>query len=90
MTQRPDDLLTQDRRGPLSTVLVCSKRRFLSLHSGYFVDAECNPLAASKHQYRRRFEKGKLPPAAAFWSVAMKGMRVADCYFRFCFFDFGS
>jgi len=38
---------------------------------GYFVDANHQPLDASKSDYVLTFSKGKLPPAKAFWSLTM-------------------
>ena len=40
-------------------------------YTGYFVDANGQPLDASANKYVLRFEKGKLPPAGAFWSLTM-------------------
>jgi hypothetical protein len=37
----------------------------------YFVDAQNNKPDASKNDYLLRFEKGQLPPSAAFWSLTM-------------------
>lgn len=37
----------------------------------YRVDADGQPLDASKHRYIMRFEPGKYPPVNAFWSVTM-------------------
>lgn len=42
-----------------------------ALYPTYRVDASGQPLDASKASYALRFEKGKLPPAKAFWSVTM-------------------
>lgn len=42
-----------------------------AMYPPYFVDAEKTKLDASKHGYVLRFEKGRLPPAGAFWSVTM-------------------
>lgn len=40
-------------------------------YTGYFVDAGGRPMDASAGRYVLRFEKGKLPPANAFWSLTM-------------------
>ena len=37
----------------------------------YYVDDEGEKLDASQHDYALRFEKDKLPPAGAFWSLTM-------------------
>lgn len=37
----------------------------------YFVDSQNNKPDASKNAYELRFEKGQLPPSAAFWSLTM-------------------
>ncbi|MBL9128762.1 MAG: DUF1254 domain-containing protein [Verrucomicrobiales bacterium] len=42
-----------------------------AVYPTYFVDSEKQKLDASKHRYTLRFEKGKLPPANAFWSLTM-------------------
>jgi hypothetical protein len=38
---------------------------------GGFVDADGQPLDASKHKYTLRFAAGALPPDEAFWSLTM-------------------
>lgn len=40
-------------------------------YEGYFTDADGQPLDASKHGYTLYFDKGKLPPSRAFWSLTM-------------------
>ncbi len=42
-----------------------------AIYIGYFVDANRQPLDASKNNYAMQFPKGHLPPARAFWSVTM-------------------
>jgi len=42
-----------------------------ALYPLYRTDAAGKPLDASKASYTLRFEKGKLPPAKAFWSLTM-------------------
>jgi hypothetical protein len=42
-----------------------------AIYFGYFVDANNRPLDASKSNYELHFDKGKLPPARAFWSLTM-------------------
>jgi hypothetical protein len=42
-----------------------------ALYPNYRTDSTGQPLDASKGSYTLRFEKGKLPPAKAFWSVTM-------------------
>jgi hypothetical protein len=42
-----------------------------AMYPVYAVDAAGQPLDGSKHRYRLRFPKGRLPPANAFWSVTM-------------------
>jgi hypothetical protein len=42
-----------------------------AVYFGYFVDANNQPLDASKQNYELRFDKGQLPPARAFWSFTM-------------------
>jgi hypothetical protein len=42
-----------------------------AIYSPYFVDANQQPLDASKASYTLRFPKGQLPPAKAFWSLTM-------------------
>jgi hypothetical protein len=40
-------------------------------YTAYFVDAKARPLNAADNKYTLRFEKDKLPPANAFWSITM-------------------
>jgi hypothetical protein len=42
-----------------------------AIYHGYFVDSSGAPLNAAEKRYAVTFEKGKLPPANAFWSVTM-------------------
>ncbi|MDR3748220.1 MAG: DUF1254 domain-containing protein [Acidobacteriota bacterium] len=42
-----------------------------AIYLPYFVDANHQPLDASKASYTMVFPKGQLPPARAFWSVTM-------------------
>jgi len=42
-----------------------------ALYFAYFVDANHQPLDASKSNYELRFSKGNLPPNKAFWSLTM-------------------
>jgi len=42
-----------------------------AIYLPYFVDANHQPLDASKAGYTMVFPKGQLPPARAFWSVTM-------------------
>lgn len=42
-----------------------------AIYYGYFVDANHQPLDASKSDYVLTFPKGQLPPANAFWSLTM-------------------
>jgi hypothetical protein len=42
-----------------------------ALYPLYRVDAERQPLDASKHRYTLRFEPGQFPPTNAFWSVTL-------------------
>jgi hypothetical protein len=42
-----------------------------AIYLAYFVDADHQPLDASKSGYTLQFPKGQLPPANAFWSLTM-------------------
>jgi hypothetical protein len=42
-----------------------------AIYFAYFVDANHQPLDASKSNYEFHFGKGNLPPTKAFWSVTM-------------------
>jgi hypothetical protein len=42
-----------------------------AIYLAYFVDANHQPLNASKASYTIQFPKGQLPPAKAFWSITM-------------------
>ena len=42
-----------------------------AIYLAYFVDANHQPLDASKTAYTMIFPKGQLPPAKAFWSITM-------------------
>ena len=42
-----------------------------AIYPTYLVDADKEPLDASKHSYTVTFEQGKLPPAKSFWSLTM-------------------
>ncbi len=42
-----------------------------AIYLAYFVDANHQPLDASKTAYTMVFPKGQLPPAKAFWSITM-------------------
>lgn len=42
-----------------------------AFYPAYQVDAQGEPLDASKHSYQITFQKGELPPAGAFWSMTM-------------------
>jgi hypothetical protein len=42
-----------------------------ALYPTFFVDADGEPLDASKHSYTITFPKGELPPVQDFWSLTM-------------------
>ena len=42
-----------------------------AIYHGYFVDGGGAPLNAAQKRYVLKFEKDKLPPAEAFWSMTM-------------------
>lgn len=42
-----------------------------AIYPGYFLDAAGNPLNAAATRYTLHFDKDKLPPANAFWSLTM-------------------
>ena len=42
-----------------------------AIYFGYLVDADHQPLDASKSNYEIRFAKDELPPNKAFWSITM-------------------
>jgi len=42
-----------------------------AVYPTYFVDSENNKPDAAKNPYELRFDKGQLPPSAAFWSLTM-------------------
>jgi len=42
-----------------------------AIYSGYTVDASKEPLNGKDNRYRIHFEKGKTPPARAFWSLTL-------------------
>jgi hypothetical protein len=42
-----------------------------AIYLAYFVDANHQPVDASKNNYTLQFPKGQLPPAHAFWSLTM-------------------
>jgi hypothetical protein len=42
-----------------------------AIYIAYFVDANHQPVDASKNNYELQFPKGQLPPAHAFWSLTM-------------------
>lgn len=42
-----------------------------AIYPMYRVDADGDPLDASKHSYTLRFEPGQYPPVHAFWSLTM-------------------
>jgi hypothetical protein len=42
-----------------------------AIYQAFFVDGTGAPLNAAQHRYTLRFEKDRLPPAEAFWSVTM-------------------
>ncbi|HEY6079043.1 MAG TPA: DUF1254 domain-containing protein [Polyangiaceae bacterium] len=60
------------RRRDVGAVMgIYGNSREEALYPIYRTDVSGQPLDASKHGYTLRFEKGKLPPAKAFWSLTM-------------------
>jgi len=52
-----------------------------AIYFGNFVDANQQPLDASKSNYELHFAKGELPPNKAFWSMTTE-RRSCSCRIR--------
>ena len=60
------------RRRDVGAILgIYGNSREEALYSIYRTESAGKPLDASQQSYTLRFEKGKLPPAKAFWSLTM-------------------
>lgn len=65
-------LQSDPRRRDVGALLgIYGNSREEALYPIYRADSAGTPLDASKHSYTLRFDKGKLPPAKAFWSLTM-------------------